>query len=170
MNKQQSDREEFENGVGDEMFGHFLKPCQQNHKDEVWAWINAQIESKLKEMAIRQAVELTNLDQQITTLKAEVKQAKQEGAKEVLEEVENRPKERFISDEQYDKLEKFKTIQAYSGLCVNCGYDRTIGCWNSAFLEVGCTIKPDMVFCPKCDDFIKTEREKLSNLNNQSNE
>ena len=57
--KQQSDREEFENGVGDEMFSHFYEPYQQNHKDEVWAWI----ESKLK-------------------------QAKQEGVKEVLEEKE----------------------------------------------------------------------------------
>ena len=84
MNKQLSDREEFENGVGDEMFSHFYEPYQQNHKDEVWVWINAQIESKQKEMAMKQAVELANLDQQITVLKAEVKQAKIEVHKDLI--------------------------------------------------------------------------------------
>ena len=104
MNKQQSDREEFENGVGDEMFSHFCEPYQQNHKDEVWAWIQSKIESKQKEMAMKQAVELANLDQQITTLKAEVKQAKQEGAKEVLEEVAEIREMAVRQHEEYRKL------------------------------------------------------------------
>jgi len=84
MNKQLSDREEFENGVGDEMFSHFYEPYQQNHKDEVWAWIQSKIESKQKEMAMKQAVELANLDQQITILKAERKQAKIEIHKDLI--------------------------------------------------------------------------------------
>jgi len=115
MNKQQSDREEFENGVGDEMFSHFYEPYQQNHKDEVWAWINAQIESKLK-------------------------QAKQEGAKEVLEEVIPNKKRMDVGD---------------------------IGASSISLPKVEIWHQETRIGFNRCVDLIK---EKLSNLNNKSNE
>ena len=71
-----------QNRLREEFFKEVLPIETTDHrlKKIIWSWIESKIKEKVaesqKEMAMKQAVELANLDQQITVLKSENKKLK----------------------------------------------------------------------------------------------